>query len=1266
MPSFRFRWPDLGRRWPILVGLVALVVVIWALPRSVSRLESVDGRIGWDTDRAPPTREVTWEPAEAIRLALPGDDVPGDLLAPQLAERGGVLYLARRGPDNQLDLYSSRMVDGTWQPAEPIETLNTGADEVGLVLAPGGDRLYFYSNRPGGHGGYDLYVSQRQGGGWATPRNLGPSVNTASDEFDPAISRDGLELFFASDRATVEPSDVPRWATTLRARPELVDFDLYRSTRTDAAEPWQPALPLSALNRRGSHEGAPFISPDGAFLYFATNRPTGDGEPANLDLYRARRRGQGFDPPRNLGPAINSAAHETEPALAAEGFQLVFASNRDGRDRLYQSVAREVEVEHSWSTSHLDGLAGIWSRALLITLVVAALVAIMLASRGWLWRRATASKFVAGSMAFHLVVVLALFFWKLDTVIEVIAEAIQGEPVAELFDDNQHQSHEDGLEAYEKVADLKSLDDTTAPQVVRQVSEPLSVPERTESPVPAIPLERLRSLPPERLLYVPRVERPPSEPVATRPLVRREPSRPREPLVLAEAESVPAAEVTPSERRLVEAIAAVDRQVTPPAAVPLVVTDAPEPVNDSITATVPRVSPSPTPMPTRRPVVAVARASRPDTEATAVEPEPVVDASPARIAAPVEQPLDLVAGLLPRSQPAPPKPGVDGQLVDTPAPPAGRAVEVPRSAIQAVAAAPEPDPQSVPRRIARRRPITARPPAEDTEAVELAAAGSPEPAESRLEQSRTARVALDRRAPGTTAPTRAVDTRPPSLAAVTAPLPAALAVPSELPPETRPMLPRRQLTRRSAVATRDLPVVGEAETDRATVEVVAGAAEADLRAADAVIERLVAAVVGVDVDVPRELTGPVTRVPHRIVIGDPGPVDNDQPPQFSPLATQLQRKRARAPKVALAEDNVGLRSLFTLRQGDTRRKYIELLGGTDESEEAVNRGLAWLVAHQNKNGSWSLERFHVNCKGKHANCTGAGKVRSDTAATGMALLPFLAAGHTHQSETRHSTAVARAIDWLIDAQKKNGDLLSKGDSAQAHMYSHGIASIALCEAFGMTEDPRLKVAAEKALAFIVKAQNSTSGGWRYRPGEGGDTSVVGWQMMALKSGEMAGLTVPDQTLLLLARWLNRVESNKPVGGLFGYQGPGASPAMTAEGLLCLQFMGVDRDSPRMRAGADFLMKHLPKPSQQNTSYYWYYATQVMYHMQGKYWKAWNEPLRDQLVKSQSRSGAMAGTWNPSDQWEAQGGRVYATAMKLLVLEVYYRHLPLYEQLSDDE
>src|SRR3990172_2809553 len=92
------------------------------------------------------------------------------------------------------------------------------------------------------------------------------------------------------------------------------------------------------------------------------------------------------------------------------------------------------------------------------------------------------------------------------------------------------------------------------------------------------------------------------------------------------------------------------------------------------------------------------------------------------------------------------------------------------------------------------------------------------------------------------------------------------------------------------------------------------------------------------------------------------------------------------------------------------------------------------------------------------------------------------------------------------------------------LYSHGIATIALCEAYGMTQDPRLREPAQKAVDWIVAAQHPERGGWRYSPGVGSDTSVSGWMLMALKSGELAGLTVPESTYQGVENWLNSAES----------------------------------------------------------------------------------------------------------------------------------------------
>jgi hypothetical protein len=128
--------------------------------------------------------------------------------------------------------------------------------------------------------------------------------------------------------------------------------------------------------------------------------------------------------------------------------------------------------------------------------------------------------------------------------------------------------------------------------------------------------------------------------------------------------------------------------------------------------------------------------------------------------------------------------------------------------------------------------------------------------------------------------------------------------------------------------------------------------------------------------------------------------------------------------------------------------------------------------------------------------------------------------------------------------------------------------------------------------------------------------------------------------------------------------------MTAEALLMRQYLGWKRENAFMSSGADHLRANLPEWSGggRRDGYYWYYATQVMFQMQGERWKAWNDRLQPLLVGSQEQNGPLGGSWNPlgtaPDRWGQEGGRIYVTALHLLILEVYYRHLPLYQNLEE--
>jgi len=231
------------------------------------------------------------------------------------------------------------------------------------------------------------------------------------------------------------------------------------------------------------------------------------------------------------------------------------------------------------------------------------------------------------------------------------------------------------------------------------------------------------------------------------------------------------------------------------------------------------------------------------------------------------------------------------------------------------------------------------------------------------------------------------------------------------------------------------------------------------------------------------------------------------------------------------------------------------------------------------------------------------------------------------------------------------------------MYGEAIATMAVCEAYGMTQDVSLKKPAQLGLDYLVKGQHA-AGGFRYRPKEPGDTSVTGWCLQALKSGYLAGLSVPREAMTKVGSYLDSVKTQD--GAAYGYTGPGASLNMTAVGLLCRQYLGWGPKNPALVAGVESLKKNLPTKGKTET-YYVYYASQVMHFFGGDDWlKVWNPKMRDLLIDTQDNSPTPAtrGSW-PADRSVTgrEGGRHTATCLSLLTLEVYYRHLPLYKRDS---
>ena len=436
-------------------------------------------------------------------------------------------------------------------------------------------------------------------------------------------------------------------------------------------------------------------------------------------------------------------------------------------------------------------------------------------------------------------------------------------------------------------------------------------------------------------------------------------------------------------------------------------------------------------------------------------------------------------------------------------------------------------------------------------------------------------------------------------------------------------------------------------------------------------------------------------------MSSPGPI-LDLPLEVGPMGLSVQPRPRPIAGIAVAEDLPRVGALDFARSTRPRRevggpvtpfgskiasvesfnrRVLRTQGGsapagaglvTPATEEAIERGLAYLENVQNEDGSWSLQGHGSEVV-----------LHSDTAATGLCLLAYQGAGYTHKQH-RYADTVARGLRFLLENQQSNGNLYrieNAISNRNVALYSHGIAALALCEAYGMTQDAELKQAAQDSLNYIVDTQHQRRGGWRYSPQISSDTSVTGWMMMALKSGQLSGLQVPERTYRGIERWLELAASpDRPDRYRYNPFAPDTpsqrhgripTPTMTAVGMLMRMYSGWRRDTEAMQSAADYLLEYPPQMGSerlpQRDAYYWYYATQVMFHMGGEYWDRWNQYLNPILLESQINHGPNSGSWDPkspvADRWSAHAGRIYVTTMNLLNLEVFYRHLPIYEDTA---
>lgn len=411
-------------------------------------------------------RAILWSSPEP--LAPPVDD-RGEEYEPRLTPDGQRLFFVRGRPGHNADIFIAHRARDGWKNPQPL-ALNTEHDELGPTPSADGRSLYFASNRPGGLGGYDIWVASINGDAVGEPSNLGPAVNTSFNEYSPAPSPDDASLWFASNRPARAQHPAPHapeassaspdiagrdrtlhadseldasWRATLREHFWSGDYDLYAAplALSPTAPPHtvdvtpRPAGPAKRSDQLSTdaNDGAPAFSPAGDFLYFASDRPGGIG---GFDLYRARITNAAPAEPQPLGEPINTAANELDPSISALGFELHFSSDRPGRqpsaDRtsyadavtdgygLWRAESREVYLitearEARW---HLLLPYLPWLLLLALLALLLALLRRISSSPAWQQRWRTLSllaRCIIASLLLHALLAAVFAAWQVKT-----------------------------------------------------------------------------------------------------------------------------------------------------------------------------------------------------------------------------------------------------------------------------------------------------------------------------------------------------------------------------------------------------------------------------------------------------------------------------------------------------------------------------------------------------------------------------------------------------------------------------------------------------------------------------------------------------------------------------------------------------------------------------------------------------------------------------------------------------------------------------------
>ena len=295
-----------------------------------------------------------------------------------------------------------------------------------------------------------------------------------------------------------------------------------------------------------------------------------------------------------------------------------------------------------------------------------------------------------------------------------------------------------------------------------------------------------------------------------------------------------------------------------------------------------------------------------------------------------------------------------------------------------------------------------------------------------------------------------------------------------------------------------------------------------------------------------------------------------------------------------------------------------------EVDKLYIRGLQFLLKSQNPSGNWP--------DSPHG---------SEPAVVGLSVVAMLAHGDDPNFGP-WSTGIHKGLGYILtNMNVKTGYIGSS-------MYNHGFATLALAEAYGAVDDPRLGPALVQAVRLILGSQERNPvHAWRYSPeSQDADTTVSGAAMVALLAARNAGIAVPEKAIQDGLAFYRKMQT--PEGGI-GYTAPNG-PNATRTAIACVVFaLAKEKDSPAFKSAFQFL-KSSP-PESQYPQYFLYYGSQAWFHGSPDGWQNWNRENIQSLRQSQ----------NPDGNWDGQFGPTFGTAASLLSLALNYRYLPIYER-----